>query len=291
MQFRQIEVFHAVMTTGSTTGAAARLRITQPAVSTTLARMQDELGLVLFTRRSGRLVPTPEAELLARQTATLMEDAEQLQRTARRLAEGRMGHVRLGMVPALGEGVAARAIAAMRARSPGVSISLDVMNTHDLLHRLRAARIDLAVVFGRPERTGVEILQSVSCPLSAVVPATWMLKGGTVVLSDLGDHPLALMRPTDPIGAVVSEHLKGMTSTIEVRTSRAAIAMARAGVAIGIADAFTLREQSVEGASVHDLEPPLIVEMSLVRESGRVESIPERYLIEALRAELDLNRC
>jgi DNA-binding transcriptional LysR family regulator len=118
-----------------------------------------------------------------------------------------------------------------------------------------------------------------------------MLKGGTVVLSDLGDHPLALMRPTDPIGAVVSEHLKGMTSTIEVRTSRAAIAMARAGVAIGIADASTLREQSVEGASVHDLEPPLIVEMSLVRESGRVESIPERYLIEALRAELDLNRC
>ena len=48
MNLRQIEVFHAVMIKGSTVGAAEMLHVTQPAISTTLKRMQDELGLALF---------------------------------------------------------------------------------------------------------------------------------------------------------------------------------------------------------------------------------------------------
>jgi DNA-binding transcriptional LysR family regulator len=58
---RQIEVLHAVMSSHSISAAARVLRISQPAVSRTIQRLEDTLGVVLFERRRGRLLPTVEA--------------------------------------------------------------------------------------------------------------------------------------------------------------------------------------------------------------------------------------
>lgn len=285
MQFRQIEIFHAVMTTGSTTAAAERLRITQPAVSTTLARMQDELGLTLFVRRSNRLIPTPEADLLFRQVRALKEDTDQLRRTAERLAAGRIGHVRLGVVPALGETIVARAIAALHAEGSEAAIGLDVLNTHDLIHRLRTARLDLIACFGVPPGNEFAVLGSVECPLLAAIPSDYEVKESEV--SDtMRTFPLALMRPTDPIGMIVSERLKDPKSLVEVRTSRAALAMARAGVAAGVVDALTASEHSIEDVRFHAFDPPLKIDVSLVAEASRVPSLAESKIVDALKNEM-----
>jgi DNA-binding transcriptional LysR family regulator len=64
MNFKQLEVFQAVMASGSTTGAAQRLDLSQSAVSRLLAQFEEDLGLRLFVREKGRLVPTGEAEAL-----------------------------------------------------------------------------------------------------------------------------------------------------------------------------------------------------------------------------------
>lgn len=286
MQLRQIEVFHAVMITGSTTGAAARLNVTQPAISTTLARMQDELGLTLFGKVSGRLVPTAEADLLFRQVCALKEDVDQLRRTAQRLAAGHIGHIRLGVVPALGEGISARAIANLRQTSPDVTISLDVLNTHDLLHRLRTGRIDVAAIFGGPADLPVQVIHQQACDLFAIVPQGWHPEKRSLKAQDLKSTALALMRPTDPIGGVVSEWLGPVPSTIEVRTSRAAIAMARSGVAVGFADSVTLREIDVSPASTVPLALDPKVEMTVVRDNGRSASRAEAEFVEALIAQI-----
>ena len=107
MNLRQIEVFHAVMIKGSTVGAAEMLHVTQPAISTTLKRMQDELGLALFVTASGRLTPTPEARALFAQARALQQDVESMRRLARMLALGKVGSLRLGIVPAISEGALA----------------------------------------------------------------------------------------------------------------------------------------------------------------------------------------
>ncbi|WP_300758084.1 LysR family transcriptional regulator, partial [Janthinobacterium sp.] len=61
---RHIEVFRAIMTTGSVTGAATMLHTSQPTVSRELARMELVTGLNLFERQGGRLVATAQALLL-----------------------------------------------------------------------------------------------------------------------------------------------------------------------------------------------------------------------------------
>ncbi len=52
------------MQTGTATGAASLLNVTQPAVSQLMTEMEAAVGFALFDRRGGRLVPTPNAALL-----------------------------------------------------------------------------------------------------------------------------------------------------------------------------------------------------------------------------------
>ena len=54
MRFRQIEIFHAVYTTGSISGAARMLRVSQPSVSKVLHHLQAQLGFELFKLHRGR---------------------------------------------------------------------------------------------------------------------------------------------------------------------------------------------------------------------------------------------
>lgn len=58
MNLRHIEVFNAIMQSGSVTGAAQLLNVTQPAVSNVLRHAEQQLGLKLFERIAGRLQPT-----------------------------------------------------------------------------------------------------------------------------------------------------------------------------------------------------------------------------------------
>lgn len=58
ISLRHIEIFHAVMTTGNLTEAAALLNTSQPTVSRELARCEKLLNLQLFERLRGRLYPT-----------------------------------------------------------------------------------------------------------------------------------------------------------------------------------------------------------------------------------------
>ena len=61
---RHFDVVRSVMEAGSVTEAARLLRVSQPAVSKTLAQVEDRLGFRLFTRDRGRLIATAEARAL-----------------------------------------------------------------------------------------------------------------------------------------------------------------------------------------------------------------------------------
>lgn len=64
LRFRHVEGFRAVVQTGTATGAASLLNVTQPAVSQLMSEFEAIVGFPLFDRRGGRLVPTSMASML-----------------------------------------------------------------------------------------------------------------------------------------------------------------------------------------------------------------------------------
>ena len=103
MRLRHLEIFHAVMRSGSVSGAANLLNLSQSAASKALAQAEHSLGLTLFKRVQGRLVRTREAEELFAQTTLLFAQADNVQRLARSLKRNPEAHLRIGcLLMALG---------------------------------------------------------------------------------------------------------------------------------------------------------------------------------------------
>lgn len=284
MKLRQIEVFHAVMITGSTVAAAEMLSVTQPAISTTLKRMQDELGLALFVSSSGRLNPTPEARALFAQVHAIQEDVGSLQRLARLLAEGKAGALRLGVVPAVSEGILAQAIARIRSHAPELVLSVDVLNSHDLVNRLMGGRIDLACVFGDDHGPPLQTLFSFSIPLVCVGPSDMLSDIVRVTPGHLADMPIAAMRPTDPIGRMLTNWSgrTAMSPVVELRSSRGVLALARSCVASGVVDWLTLSDLDASGLAHRFLDPPLAIDLRIVCASAGQPPIALERAADAL---------
>src|SRR5215469_18749643 len=80
MDFRQIELFLAVMEQSSITKAAERMSLSPGAVSLQMRNLAAGLRAELFVRSGKRLVPTPAALRLADQARSLVRQVHQIER-------------------------------------------------------------------------------------------------------------------------------------------------------------------------------------------------------------------
>ncbi len=88
MDLTLLSTYRAILETGSTQGAARQLGVSQSAVSRRLAQLESELGLSLFVRDKGRLIPAREAQMLDSQIGLLLDHGARLKVRAREMREG-----------------------------------------------------------------------------------------------------------------------------------------------------------------------------------------------------------
>src|SRR2546422_2978556 len=148
MNLRQLAIFRAVHKSGTLSGAAAELAITQPAVSAQMKDLRIELGTPLF-RVQGRRLELSEAgeELLsyAERILSLVDEAREA--TQARARSG--GLVRIAASSTPGVSLLPPLIASFRKKSPRATVRLQVVNTQTVEDKLRAREADLGVVGGR----------------------------------------------------------------------------------------------------------------------------------------------
>ncbi|PZQ73689.1 MAG: LysR family transcriptional regulator, partial [Variovorax paradoxus] len=131
MRLRHIEVFNAVMLTGSVSAAARLINVTQPAVSRTLQHAELQLGFALFRRAKGRLTPTAEAQALYPHIERLFAQLDEVQRLAANLrqADDAAQELRILALMALTHEVLPRALVAFRRKHPKVTIHVEALHT------------------------------------------------------------------------------------------------------------------------------------------------------------------
>ena len=125
MRLRHIEVFHAVYTCGSITGAAKLLNVSQPSISKVLAHAEQQLGFHLFDRHKGKITPTREAERLIDHVNHAYRNINELRRVSKNLGSAETGVVRVAVTPALGVDVVPSAIASYLAEHPDTMFEIE----------------------------------------------------------------------------------------------------------------------------------------------------------------------
>ena len=102
MRLRHIEVFHAIYISGSITGAAELLYVSQPSVSKVLSHAEQQLGFPLFHRNKGKLTPTAEAEIMFPEIKRIYQQLKTVRHLAGNIGNGATGIINLAVTPALG---------------------------------------------------------------------------------------------------------------------------------------------------------------------------------------------
>lgn len=292
MNLRHIEVFHAVYVHGSVSAAARALNVSQPSVSKVLRHAEDMLGLELFQRIRGRLVPTPDAHALFGEVSEIHDRMRLLRQVGRNLRDGRGSLLRISALPSLGLGAIPQAVAAFLARHDTALFDLQTLHHDEIVRKLYERETDVAI--------------SYQVPADAPVAHSVIGEGELVVLyreEQMPDAPsrIPLARLSDrrfispvqagPLGRLLSGELQRqgivLNEVVSARTYYIAAALVEAGVGMAIVDNFTARAPLAAGLSYRPLQPALTFDIHAVHLQNRPLSLLLSEFVEVLSGVMD----
>jgi LysR family carnitine catabolism transcriptional activator len=155
LTLRQLSVVEAVARSGSFTAAAERLRVSQSALSRTVAGIERTVGVPLFERTTRRLTLTAAGHrLLSIADRVLAAHRVGMNELARYLS-GEQGTVTVATLPSVAAVLLPPVLSTFRERHPGISVRILDGVAHTVVDRLLGGEADLAIT--TPNRLPAEL--------------------------------------------------------------------------------------------------------------------------------------
>ena len=146
LKLRDLHILSAVVHWGSMAKAATHLSMTQPAVSDSIANLEDALRVRLLDRSSKGVEPTIYANVLLKRGVVVFDELRQGIRDIEFLANPKAGEVRVGCPEGLAAGLVPAIIDRLSRRYPRVDVHVVHAETATLeLRELRERDVDLLV--------------------------------------------------------------------------------------------------------------------------------------------------
>lgn len=292
MRLRHIEIFNAVMQTGSISAAARLINVTQPAVSRTLQHAELQLGFALFKRARGRLTPTNEALALLPHVEKLFEQLDEVQRLAASLRHGEAADkIQVFSVFALSREVLPHAVAGFHRKYPKVRVDVQALHTPQVVSGLLLQEADVGFVISAVGHPGLEHEPLAELDMYCVLPRGLLppsrVHEAGMTLQDLAGLPMVALDGRDPLGLRVHqacrEHGIGLTPMVTVQTYHAALAMAEYGLGAAIIDRCTANAADPRKVHVVPLVPRISVGVNALRLAQRPSSVLANAMTQEMR--------
>lgn len=262
MRFRQIEVFHAVYTTGSISAAARALHVSQPSVSKVLQHTQQQLGLELFRLVRGRLVATDEAHALFVEVSDVFERLTSLQKTVRQLRNVEGSHIRLAVVPSLGLHAAPLAIARFRQRHPDATFDVHTLHHDEIFEALYERSCDIAFAYDPPQHPRIRKRDLDTAELVLLFqPGDLPDAGERVTLAQLDGRDMVGLTRSGPVGDLFNRELERqqiqVNEVVSNQTFFIAAALAHCGAGMAVVDEFTAHASAAAPTQMRPFDPSI----------------------------------
>jgi DNA-binding transcriptional LysR family regulator len=151
MEFRQIHYFISLLEEGTVTRAAHRLNIVQPALSMQIAKLEEQIGQQLFERTKQGMVPTAAARQMYALFLPIMREFTNAQALMLNSDGAIRGHVNIGLIASITEGVLAETLGEFSSNYPDVGVKVADGYTNTLIDWVTGGQLDAAIV-NRPRR-------------------------------------------------------------------------------------------------------------------------------------------
>lgn len=209
IRLRHIHCFLAIAQEGNLGKAAERLRLTQPAISKTLAELEDIAGCKLFERDRQGARLTPRGENFRRHALGVLEALDAVSDSIGLDPRPEGAVVNIGVLPSVGADLMPPALAAFRRSHPQARVAIRTAANAPLLDVLKGGEVDF--VLGRMADPQMMVGLSFELlyvePLALLVRATHPLAAAAgVSLADVVAYPLVIAPP----GTVPRHHTESL---------------------------------------------------------------------------------
>jgi|KBSMisStaDraftv2_1062788.scaffolds.fasta_scaffold119156_2 DNA-binding transcriptional LysR family regulator len=253
MDIRHLRQILAVRDHGSFAKAAEALHVAQPALSKSIAKIEDELRVVIFTRTSTGSELTPMGEMIAERADRVMAATQNLARDAALVAGGDAGAVRLGVGTLLKDTLLPQLLLKIVEAHPRLRLQIEFGAADRLLPLVQSRELDLALCTSNPPNGALAYVAAFRAELMFVAaPAHPLTSESSILPERLSEFPCA--GPSIP-GYTASEFL-GLPSAadkLDAYTANdfdALMPLVRAGHAVLITPSFFVQEALRSGELV-----------------------------------------
>lgn len=149
IELRLLEQVVEICQAGSFSEAARRLRLSQPALSKSVSRLESQLGAPLFERSGRAAKPTELGELVAERGVQLLASSNALGRELQQRVVGAAGRLRIGVGPVTRIRPLPQVVRGLLSRFPGLQIDARIDNGLKIMQDVDQGRYDIA--FGASE--------------------------------------------------------------------------------------------------------------------------------------------
>ncbi|WP_074065582.1 LysR family transcriptional regulator [Rhizobium etli] len=298
MNFRQLEVLKTLLATGSTIATAKSMGLSQSGVSRLLQQLESDLSLTLFARDKGRLIPTPEASILARDAENILLGLNRFSGLAEDLRSGATGPevVRIGLPSSMWEEFAPAMLVDYSKKYPTVRIETFFETTTAITRLVEQRVIDFGFLrYEEQIGPGIDMEPVASGVSVCVIPESHPLAAlAEIAPKDLRNIPLILIGRQMPTRMLLDQTFKraGVKQSvkIETHTNSSACAYVAHGLGIAILSSFYANLYRHLPVVQRPFTPVSKQEFGLAKPAGMPLSRAARALMDALKRQIALSQ-
>lgn len=192
MEFDQLRYFLRIAELASFTRAADELRLSQPALSRSIQKLEEELGQPVFERKTRSVTLTDAGLLLqsrAQQMLAMLDDTK-----AEITDDGKSGRVRIGAIPTIAPFFLPDVLRKFAKEFPKASLVVQENTTDALLKSCKQGEIDLAILALPVPAKHLEIEELFEEELLLVLPLDHpLVDKPSIRLADVEPYPFVLL--------------------------------------------------------------------------------------------------
>jgi DNA-binding transcriptional LysR family regulator len=274
---RQLRAFVAVYYTGSLSGAADALSLTQPAVTVLLKELEDKLGVRLFDRTTRALRRTDAAKEAIAYAERALAELGALGDRMQDLADVKLGRVRIAATSTVSQTFLPRAIRHFLDRHPRVRILVDDCAPGEFAERVLGEHVDIGIGTLDGAMPGLEQRSFFDDTLCAVATSADFSDARPMTWKQLSAWPVIMVQPgygvrhgIDCAVAAAGVNLR-IQFEVSLLTTAVAMAASRLGVAI-VPYSLMAHTQYASMVARRLIRPTVPRALAVIRKEGRALS-------------------
>ncbi|WP_372950600.1 LysR family transcriptional regulator [Mariniphaga sp.] len=146
MNFSQLEYLKALVQHGNFSLAAEKLKITQPALSLQIAKLEEELEFTLIDRRKRPLQLTPEGEVFYEKSVEILKLVNELKQVSFEMGDEVKGYLKVGIIPTLAPYLVHLFINKLNSDFPQLKIEITEQKTEEIIRQIKMGTLDCGIL-------------------------------------------------------------------------------------------------------------------------------------------------